>query len=150
VVGVRVEPHPDLKNLSTVVVTMEVNDVLKGDVPRNFTFRQFVWDVRAAYNNGYRKHQELLLFLRPPSRYGLTSPAGLSQGRFIIRPDASGKTIATNADNNAGLFASLPKAAQRRGATLPAAATAISLQGAGPVSLRDLKEIVRSLTARAR
>src|SRR4051794_9997355 len=82
VIGVRSEAHPELKNLQTVVVTMEVDDVVKGDVPREFTFRQFVWDVRSLYDTaGYHKRQELLLFLRPPSRYGLTSPAGLEQGR---------------------------------------------------------------------
>jgi hypothetical protein len=133
------------------VVTMDVDDVLKGDVPKKFIFRQYVWDVRAAYNSGYKKRQELLLFLRPPSRYGLTSPAGMSQGRFTIASDATGNVTAVNGEHNIGLFASLPKAAQRRGATLPAAASALSLQSGGPVSLRDLKAVVRSLTiARSR
>jgi hypothetical protein len=149
VVGVRVEPHPQLHNLQTVVVSMQIDDVLKGDVPREFTFRQFLWDVRSIHDGaGYRKRQELMLFLRPPSSYGLTSPAGLQQGRFAIQRDSAGHVTAVNGDNNIGLFATLPKAAQRRGAMLPAAALALATQAAGPVPLADLKQAVRSLSRR--
>lgn len=150
VAAVRLEPHPDFSNLPTVVVTMDVDDVLKGEVPRKFVFRQFVWDVRAAHDNGYKRQQEILLFLRPPSRYGLTSPSGLSQGRFTVRRDASGKAVAANAGNNAGLFASLPKAAQARGATMSASTLALSRQTQGAVGLGDLKDAVRMLVGRAR
>jgi hypothetical protein len=129
---------------------MQIDDVLKGDVPREFTFRQFIWDVRSIHDGGgYRKRQELMLFLRPPSRYGLTSPAGLQQGRFVIQRDSAGDVTVVNADNNIGLFTGLPKAAQRRGATLPAAALALANKAAGPVPLNDLKQAVRSLSRRA-
>lgn len=148
VVNIRIEPHPQFNNLSTAVITMDVSDVLKGDVPRKFVFRQFVWDLRAAHDSGYKRRQELLLFLRPPSRYGLTSPAGLSQGRFVIRRDASGNVIAANADDNVGLFKSLPAAAQRRRVALPASAAALARQTNGPVALRDLKQVLRSLVGR--
>jgi hypothetical protein len=147
VASVRIEPHPDLSNLQTVLVSIHVDDVLKGTVPSEFTFRQFVWDVHSLYDNGgYHKRQELLLFLRAPSRYGLTSPAGLEQGRFVIHRDASGNITAVNGENNAGLFTSLPKAAQRRGAVLSARAQALASRPAGPVALNDLKQAVRSLT----
>lgn len=150
VVGVRVEPHPQLHNLQTVVVSMQIDDVLKGDVPREFAFRQFIWDVRSIHDGGgYRKRQELMLFLRPPSRYGLTSPAGLQQGRFVIQRDSAGNVTAVNADNNIGLFKTLPKAAQRRGAALPAAALALANKAAGPVPLTDLKQAVRALSRRS-
>lgn len=149
VTAVRLESHPELKNLQTVVVSMHVDDVLKGQVRREFSFRQFVWDVHSLYDSpGYRKRQELLLFLRPPSRYGLTSPAGLEQGRFVIQRDAQGNVTAVNGDNNVGLFASLPNAAQKRGALLSASALALSKRASGPVALADLKDAVRSFAGR--
>ena len=150
VIDVKLEPHPEFKNLSTVLVTMQIEDVLKGDVPRTFTFRQFMWDIRSSAHSEYKKRDELLLFLRPPSRIGLTSPAGLSQGKFVIRVSAAGATTAINADNNTGLFATLPKAAKERRAVLPAAATSLASHQGGPVRLDDLKQVVLSLAARAK
>ncbi len=150
VTAVRMEPHPQLKNLQTVLVTMHVDDVLKGDVSSEFTFRQFVWDVHSLYDSGgYRKRQELLLFLRPPSQYGLTSPAGLGQGRFVVQRDASGKVTAVNADNNVGLFANVSQAAQRRRVMMTAGALSLAKTTSGPVALTDLKQAVRSFAGRA-
>lgn len=84
----QVEPHPQFKNLNTVLVTMSVADCLKGSGSKTITFRQYVWAIRSiAASGGYHKGEEVLLFLRPPSQYGLTSPAGLQQGRFEITRD---------------------------------------------------------------
>src|SRR6267142_101730 len=97
VVSAVVEPHPQFANLQTVVVTLSVSKVLKGDAGATFTFRQFVWepqDVETAA--GYRKSPELLLFLNPNSPYGLTSPVGLEQGRFRVERDAKGNAFASN------------------------------------------------------
>ena len=78
VVSAQVEPHPDLQKLMTVVVTMKVQETLKGQVGRTFSFRQFIWDFRDIHEAaGYRKGQELLLLMNPPTRYGLSSPVGL-------------------------------------------------------------------------
>lgn len=150
VTDVRLEPHPQLANLNTVLVTMAVKDALKGDVSQTFTFRQFVWDVRGADSSGYRKGQELLLFIRPPSQFGLTSPAGLSQGRFAVHTDASGAPLATNALNNVGLFDSLQATAKTRGVTLSARSVKLSTQHQGAVPLRDFEETIRSLVVRSR
>ena len=148
VMSVRVEPHPELKNLPTVVVTVEVLDNLKGSATKQLVFRQFIWDIRAQAHSSYRKNEELLLFLRPPSRYGLTSPAGLEQGKFTITRDATGKELAVNGDNNAGLFVALATTAQKRGAVLPASAAKLAAQGVGPMPLSDLKQVVSSLARR--
>ncbi len=76
----QVEPHPQFKNLNTVLVTMSVADCLKGSGSKTITFRQYVWAIRSiAASGGYHKGEEVLLFLRPPSQYGLTSPAGLNR-----------------------------------------------------------------------
>ncbi len=150
VTDVRLEPHPQLTNVNTVVVTLAVKDALKGDVSQTFTFRQFVWDVRGLDKSGYRKGQELLLFIRPPSQYGLTSPAGLSQGRFAVQADASKTPVAINALNNVGLFDSLQTTAKARGAILSARSVKLSTQRQGPVPLRDFEEAIRSLVVRSR
>lgn len=78
VVSARVEPHPEFQNLRTVVVTFQVEEVLKGQADETVTFRQFIWDIRDRYNAaGYRKGQYLLLLMTKPSPYGLSSPVGL-------------------------------------------------------------------------
>src|SRR4029077_9563482 len=85
VISARVEPHPELKNLSTVVVSMSVQSMLKGKAQKTLQFRQFIWDIRDQLDAAeYRKGQELVLLLGPVSKYGLTSPVGLEQGRFRV------------------------------------------------------------------
>ena len=68
VVSARVEKHPELSNLDTVVVTLRVHDTLKGHAAGTYTFRQYIWDVRDRYDAaGYRKGQDLLLLMIAPS-----------------------------------------------------------------------------------
>jgi hypothetical protein len=150
VVSATVEPHPEFSSLMTVLVTMHVDEVLKGDTVREITFRQYVWDVRARYNGaGYSKGQELLLFLRPPSQYGLTSPAGLQQGRFVIHRDAAGRAEAVNGDGNLGLFDRLPANAKAHRAVLPAASLSLASKRSGPVDVTVLKQVVRAFTGQS-
>ena len=145
VISSQVEPHPQFKNLNTVLVTMSVSDSLKGTPQKSITFRQYVWDLHSIdANGGYHKGQELLLFLRAPSPYGLSSPAGLQQGRFEITRDAKGQLQAMNAEHNAGLFVNLATKARQRRTTLPIASQKLSAQRSGPVQLADLKQVVRA------
>jgi hypothetical protein len=56
VVSARVEKHPELTNLDTVVVTLRVREALKGGAQGSFTFRQYIWDIRDRWDAaGYRK-----------------------------------------------------------------------------------------------
>jgi len=145
VVSSELEPHPQFNNLKTVLVTMSVAECLKGTATKTVTFRQYVWDIRSlSARGGYNKGEELLLFLRPPSQYGLTSPAGLQQGRFEITRDAKGQLLAMNAEHNAGLFVNMASKAKQRRATLPAASQKLAKQTVGPVQLTDLKLVVRA------
>jgi hypothetical protein len=151
IVSSQVEPHPQFNNLNTVLVTMSVTDTLKGKSQPTVTFRQYVWDIRSVKSNGgYHKGEELLLFLRPESQYGLTSPAGLQQGRFEITRDAKGQLLAMNAEHNVGLFTSLASKAQQRRATLPPAGQKLAGQNSGPVPLADLKQVVRAFAGTAK
>lgn len=147
IISARVERHPQLTNLDTVVVTVRVTETLKGSASQTFTFRQFVWDVRNKKNAwGYGKGQEVLLMMNAPSEYGLSSPVGAEQGRFKVSRDASGKAEVANGTGNISLFRGLDTAAAKTGAKLPAALTqrTVSDKG-GAVSLDDLKQAIRSL-----
>jgi hypothetical protein len=152
VTAVQVEPHPELSNLTTVVVSLRVEESLKGNSESFLTFRQFVWDVRDKKDGaGYRKGQELLLLLNPISSYGLTSPAGMEQGRFQISRDAKGNATAVNGYGNAGLFSNLPVQAQQQRAKLSASAALLVAQHrSGPVPLTRLEEVIKQFAGPAR
>lgn len=147
IVSAKVEPHPEFSSLQTVVVTIAVSEALKGDPGQTFTFRQFIWDPRDKLDAaGYRKGDELLLLMNPPTKYGLSSPAGLGQGRFLIRHDASGKTIALNEMGNQGLFRGIaPELSKRNVQLTPRLSKIVAQPRTGPLELDDLRGLIRSL-----
>jgi len=129
VASVAVEPHGQLKNLMTVVVTFQVEESLKGGVPKIYTFSQAV-------------------ILIKPNLYGLTSPAGMEQGRFRIEARTDGKLVATNGVANTGLFRGLDSQLQTRGVLVtPEVQTMATKSGAGPVPLEQLKSLIRTIAA---
>ena len=142
----KVEPHPQFPNLMTVLVSFDVQDTLKGSAKKSIEFRQYVWDIRDQQDKaGYRKGEELLLLLGPVSKYGLTSPVGLEQGRFRVLRDSSGQANAVNGRGNAGLFQQTEGRAQARGIKLSARQSALlRQQQPGPVALSDLKDAIRT------
>lgn len=143
----RVERHPQLTNLITVVVSMNVTDTLKGTPRKSIEFRQYIWDIRDQIDAArYVKGEEVLLLLGPVSEYGLTSPVGLEQGRFRITKDRNGKAVALNGTGNLGLFQSVEYRAQQKGITLSKGVKAmIGQRQPGPVPLADLKDAIRTL-----
>ena len=149
VVSARVEKHPQFPALDTVAVTVQVRETLKGTAQRTHTFRQYLWDIRDRQDaNGYRKGQDLLLFLIAPSAHGLSSPAGLDQGRFRIERDAAGQEVAVNGQGNFRLFDGLAGEAAKEGAALSAASLRlIDSPPRGPVAVADLMRLVREFAA---
>lgn len=147
VVSVDAESHPQFANLRTVVVTLQVNEILKGRSGSFLTFRQFVLDPRDLDTRlGYKPGQALLLLLIRPSPYGLSSPTGLDQGRFLLHADGAGEFRALNGNNNAGLFRDIAKKVPRLQERLSdPAQVVVSQHSAGPVSYRYLREIIRAL-----
>ena len=145
VLSARVETHPTLSNLQTVLVTMRVARALKGSVSGRFQFRQLIWDIRdRAEFAGYRRGEHLLLFMNQPSAYGLSSPVGLEQGRFRIMRNGAGEMTAINGQMNAALLTGVR---ERIGtAQMPARVTAL-LQShrQGAISLDDLAQLVGQL-----
>jgi hypothetical protein len=149
VVSARVEPHPELTHLWTVVVTLRVEEALKGRVNSTFTFRQFIWDIRDRYDAaGYKKGQELLLLMNRPTRYGLSSPAGLEQGRFRILRDGDGRERAVNGHGNAGLWRDLDRELARKRIELsPQLAALVKQHPSGPIPLDSLRDLIRQIGA---
>ncbi len=146
VVSARVEKHPVLSALDTVVVTLRVRETLKGQAQGAFTFRQYIWDIRDRYDTaGYHKGQDVLLMMIAPSAYGLSSPAGMDQGRFRIERDRKGHEIAVNGMGNARLFEGLQADADKKGVTLTAKQTSLAARHrAGPIELTELTSMIRA------
>lgn len=151
VMSVSVEKHPELTHLDTVVVTLRVKEALKGQAGNTFTFRQYVWGPSDRKNvAGYGKGQELLLMMIEPSRYGLSSPAGLEQGRFLISRDADGREVAVNGRGNLKLFDGIGPLAAAKGIYLsPTTSSLIQRHVAGPVEVRDLATMIREFAQRS-
>jgi hypothetical protein len=147
VVSAVVEPHPQFPNLRTVVVTIRVDRTLKGAAESTVTFRQFLWDARDIANaGGYGKTEEYLLFLNPVSKYGLTSPVGLEQGRFRVRRDAKGNVSAMNGHGNVGLFTNVSaKLAVPRISVSSGAQAMLQSPRGGAAPLAALEETIQAL-----
>ena len=145
VVSAHVEKHPELTNLDTVVVTLRLTDTLKGSAQGSFTFRQFIWDVRDRQDAaGYRKGQDLLLLMIAPSRYGLSSPAGLEQGRFRIERDRKGREVAINGTGNFKLFEGLDAGAKSAVTLSSRQASLVAKHRKGPVEATELTAMIRA------
>lgn len=149
VVAARVEPHPEFSHLYTVVVTLEVKDVLKGRADKTFDFRQYIWDIRDREDAaGYQKSQELVLFLTRPSEAGLSSPVGLAQGRFRVLRDEEKNEWVVNGTDNQGLLRDLLPAL--RGRDIPLTDQQFRLldtHKGGAIPLRDFRNLVRLLSS---
>lgn len=147
VISARVEKHPELSGLNTVLVKLRVKETLKGQAKGTFTFRQYIWDIRDRNDAaGYRKGQDLLLLMIAPSRYGLSSPAGLEQGRFRILRDSTGKAFAVNGHGNARLFDGIGTQMAKEGVILsPKSSALLEKHHKGPVPLTELTGLIREL-----
>jgi hypothetical protein len=109
VVEVREGGHPDYPNVSVTYITVEVEEVMKGQANRRarHTFMQFggLETARLHELPTYRAGEDVVLFLYPESQYGFTSPVGGSQGKFRLRTDPqTGERVVMNALSNVKLF----------------------------------------------
>jgi len=145
VVSARVEPHPQFKNLSTVVVSFAVDETLKGAAKKTIEFRQFIWDIRDKLDSAsYAKGSQMLLMLGPVSAYGLRSPVGLEQGRFRILRDSAGKLTALNGTGNLGLLNIPQSQVQSKAAVSSRTAALVRQKPQGALPLADLEEAIRT------
>jgi hypothetical protein len=147
VLTARVEKHPELTNLDTLVVTLKLRETLKGNAQGTYTFRQYIWDLRDVRDAaGYYKGQEYVLLMNAPSRYGLTSPSGMEQGRFRVVRDATGREVAVNGRGNASLMRGVAAELAKSGATLSQGSSSlVTKHQKGPIPVDDLARLIREL-----
>ena len=143
VMSARVEKHPVLGG-HTIVVTLRVKKTLKGQAGSTFAFRQYIWDIRDRYDAaGYRKGDEVMLMLLTPNRYGLTSPAGMDQGRFRIFRNREGQEVAVNGAGNFMLFRGMEAQVQAKAAGLsPQLMKMLQQNRTAPIPVQDLEVLV--------
>ncbi len=148
VTSVRHEGLPGYPHIPTVLVTLEVEHMLRGPAGRQFTFRQWISSRRdLAGKRGYQVGQRLLLFMPAASDAGLSSPIGQEQGRFHIMRDARGSEQIANEFGNAGLFKNVPETAEKTGAGLNEKQLQTASTRSGPVPLEDFVGLVEHLKA---
>ncbi len=136
--------HP---NIPTIEVTLDVEEMLRGKAGKRYTFREVVIGLRPREGKqAYRIGQRLMLFLTSPSRYGLSSPVGIGQGRFHIGGDRSGRAMIVNERNNAELFSDIAETAETQGMKLTAYQMKIAATRRGPVALDGFVSLVKNLT----
>src|SRR5258706_2648105 len=95
-----------------------------------------------------RLGHHLVLFLITQSAFVQPRPAGLEQGRFRIAAAADGNLLAANGLANSGLFRALDSQLKTRGLRVtPDLQSMIAKPGSGPVSLDQLKTLIRTIAA---
>jgi hypothetical protein len=110
-----------------------------------YTFRQFIWDIRDRRDAaGYRKGQELVLFLNPATAHGLTSPVALEQGRFQVLRGVDGTARAVNGRANRGLLRGT-ETRLRSGQAANRSVAIASSHRSGPLELADLHSMLTAV-----
>jgi hypothetical protein len=146
VVSVRHESLPGFQHISTVSVTLDVENMLRGPSSKTYTFREANIGLRAK--NGkkdYQTGQRLLLFLPSPSSYGLSSPVGMEQGRFHIGQNAKSAEIVVNEMGNSGLFKNVAQKASGAGRKLTPDQLRVASTKRGPVRLDEFISLTKIL-----
>jgi hypothetical protein len=142
----RYEPMPGYPHIRTVVVTLEVERMLRGPAGARFTFRQYLGGQPRRGGKGvYAPGQQILLFLPGESSAGLRSPLALEQGYFTIRRGPAGDAYVANQLANAGIFKNVPEAAQRAGLKLDNEQLRLVATPKGPVPLAIFMSLVEDL-----
>jgi hypothetical protein len=146
VANVRYGGLPGYPHIPTVLVTIQVERMLRGPEGNTYTFRQFLpRSEQRGGKQGYLAGQRLLLFLPSPSSAGLSSPIGHEQGRFHIASDAHGNDTIANGYGNAGLFKGVAGKAEQEGVSLSGKQLRLTSAPVGPVALEDFVALVDRL-----
>ncbi len=134
--------------------TFDVSDVLKGDVPKTFSFMQWGATREDAARLGkafvygpplFRVGNEYTVFLTSESRIGLRAPMGLGQGKFLVIRDSQGKAMVVNEFGNRSLFRNLPQTkAMTKALTAGGIEVGITAP-AGPMDYDNFKAVVEGL-----
>jgi hypothetical protein len=135
------------RNIPSVEVTLEVENSLRGPRAKTYTFREAALGLRTmGSKQAYKVGQRVFLFLPNPSRYGLSSPIGIGQGRFQIAGDVKGGARLANGQGNAGLFRNVDIDANKAGKKLTADQKRLAAVKQGSVPLEDFVSLVKDLS----
>ena len=146
VVDVVHESLPGYPNIPTIKVTLNVEEMMRGPKDATYTFREVFVGLRARVGGkNYTAGRQLLLFLTAPSRYGLSSPVGIEQGRFHVSRNPRGNPIVVNEQSNIGLFRNVAEAAHMAGRPLTESQLRITSSEKGPVQLNEFVSMVQNL-----
>jgi len=148
IINVKIEPHPQYSNLQTVVVTLRVQETLKGPSSQIYTFRQVILGQPQSRSAGYSRGAEVVLFMHSTNENGVTSPVGVSQGIFTVTRDQNGRGTVMNGAGNRGLFGDT--GVRERLSKLkmsPSMRSRITAQEGGPLDLETMQSMVRQLAA---
>jgi hypothetical protein len=146
VVEARYEGMPNYPHIPTVLVTLQVERMIRGPETARYTFRQFLPSSRRrAGKAAYQVGQRLLLFLPAPSSAGLSSPIGHEQGRFHILRNARGQEVVENELGNRGLFRNVASQAEMSGVGLSQEEAQVVATPRGPIALDQLVSLVGHL-----
>lgn len=102
----EIKKDPESK-LSIIKYTFKISEGIKGvGNKKEISFKQWLPTTRES---GYEIGKKYILFLYPNSEIGLTSPVGVSQGKFNIeeRKFIRSKEIVKNKLHNRGLYRNL-------------------------------------------
>ncbi len=98
--------------------TFDVTDVLKGNLPSTFSYKQFGASREDAKRLGkafiygpptYEVGKEYLVFLTKETKLGLRAPIGLKSGQFHVIEQSDGKAMVVNQYGNKSIFKNLPQ-----------------------------------------
>lgn len=134
--------------------TFRISDHIKGNLGETLTFTQYglmrpkkIDDNTIIFNRPvgmpiYEEGREYMLFLIGDSNLGLTSPAGLFQGAFLIYRDQFSRQVALNGSQNRGLFLNMA-ADEMKQFDLTQSEKKLAAKTKGPVILDDLVSMVK-------
>ena len=92
-------PDPDLERPQSFQTTFRVDEAIAGvETGQILTIRE--WAGAQSLQRPMRKGQHFLIFFYPPSRLGLTSPVGGSQGQIALDQDRKNvRNVTASAQN---------------------------------------------------
>jgi hypothetical protein len=144
----------DQHGIPATITTFEVSRSLMGGPLQTLRVKQVgVTEIQpdglVAWVEGmprYIKGTEYLLLLGGDSALGFTSPVGLMQGAFELRPAATGGKVALNGVDNANLFLGVDAATLTRIGITPEHFPFVG-RGRGGVQLDELVQLIERLTS---
>jgi hypothetical protein len=140
------ESLPGYPNIPTVKVTLSVENMIRGPEGDTYVFREVFVGLRSRVGEkSYTAGQQLFLFLTASSKYGLSSPVGIEQGRFHVRHNPEGGPMVVNEKSNIGLFRNVAEEARMAGRPLTESQLAMAASEQGPVQLNEFESMVRKL-----